>query len=464
MPSEPGWNVNSRLALTYSLLDNQSFTIDDYHASREVYTEDVAFHAGHYYTDKIIGTSILGLPGYALAKIIDTASGGALSWDAKRYLTTLFCSPFYSAFASAIFFETALLIGLGFFWAIAATLFFALGTLLLPYSFLFMPYAPATFFVILSLYLIRKEEKNQSLELIPLFRIGLLLGIAVLCEYTYVIVAVGMLIYLIIKIPNKKDIKVALWGFIIPLIFFAVYLLICFQKILLPYHLEENPLFREGMSKGIAGISFPRLSVLYFITFHSYRGLFFYSPILFLGVIGIATGLFQYGRRLKALLSLFVVAGFLTINSGYYMWWGGWTNGARLLIPAIPFLALEAVEIAKRSIIFKALLILTGIASIILTFIPAAVDPQTPQGYNKFATELLQPSLSTPPVSPILKMQFPAFMEGNLGRNFGNHILGLKGINSLTPLFIWMILCLSAIAVMRHIEMSEIKRKRQIDL
>jgi len=52
-----GWNENSRLALSAALAESGSFVIDQWHTA----TGDKAFRAGHYYTDKAIGLSLLGI-------------------------------------------------------------------------------------------------------------------------------------------------------------------------------------------------------------------------------------------------------------------------------------------------------------------------------------------------------------------------------------------------------------------
>jgi hypothetical protein len=57
-------NPSSRYALIWSIVDDHVIYIDQYHAI----TIDKAFYAGHYYSDKAVGASLLGMPGYLLAK------------------------------------------------------------------------------------------------------------------------------------------------------------------------------------------------------------------------------------------------------------------------------------------------------------------------------------------------------------------------------------------------------------
>lgn len=454
LPTDAGWNVNSRLALTYSLLDTGSFAIDDYCTSKDLYTEDVAWWNGHYYTDKIIGTSFVGLPAYGAVRLFSFISGKELTWLSKRYFVTSLSVSLLAAASAILLFRILLIMKISILYSTLISFFYSIGTLIFAYSFLFMPYAPANFFILLSLYLIKKHSSGYKEDEIPLFQIGLSLGMAMFCEYTYALAVIGVIIYLLFTIPEKKYISQTIIGAAIPLIIFAAYLLICFHKILLPYHLEKNPVFQIGMSRGLAGIAFPRLSVLFYITFHPYRGLFFYSPFLIIGIIGILVKVFskyhanQNLHSIKdSILALWVFISFLWLNSSYYMWWGGWTNGPRFLIPVIPFLTLEAAIFTYKNSNIKIILIILGFISIIMNFIPAAVDPQTPQGYKQDAVELLQPSLKHELKSPILIWQFPKFFEGNLGLNLGNYLFNLKGMSSLIPLLIWSIIGISALSI-----------------
>ncbi|MGH2352131.1 MAG: hypothetical protein ACRDJN_11030, partial [Chloroflexota bacterium] len=57
----PHHNPDSRLALTYSLVERAALDIDPYAAE----TRDRAYVRGHYYTDKAPGLSFLLAPLYA---------------------------------------------------------------------------------------------------------------------------------------------------------------------------------------------------------------------------------------------------------------------------------------------------------------------------------------------------------------------------------------------------------------
>jgi hypothetical protein len=56
---DPGYNGNSRLGLTFALVQEGRLTIDSFHEREGTETGDKSFYNGHYYTDKAIGSSLL---------------------------------------------------------------------------------------------------------------------------------------------------------------------------------------------------------------------------------------------------------------------------------------------------------------------------------------------------------------------------------------------------------------------
>ena len=63
-PTLNNWGSNSRMDLIYALGDKGKVRIDDYHQN----TGDKAYFDGHYYMEKSIGPSLLGLPFYVIFK------------------------------------------------------------------------------------------------------------------------------------------------------------------------------------------------------------------------------------------------------------------------------------------------------------------------------------------------------------------------------------------------------------
>ena len=53
-------NQNSRLGLVYAVVDEGRLAIDSYHDTPGTWTIDKSLHEGHYYSEKALGTAVLG--------------------------------------------------------------------------------------------------------------------------------------------------------------------------------------------------------------------------------------------------------------------------------------------------------------------------------------------------------------------------------------------------------------------
>src|SRR5688572_9479440 len=82
-------NTNSRLALVRAIVEEKRFEIDSYHDSA-LDTIDKAYYNGHYYSDKAIGTSLIGVPVYYGIIRINTWLGYGLTIKGFKELLTFF--------------------------------------------------------------------------------------------------------------------------------------------------------------------------------------------------------------------------------------------------------------------------------------------------------------------------------------------------------------------------------------
>ena len=136
------------------------------------------------------------------------------------------------------------------------------------------------------------------------------------------------------------------------------------------------------MSKGLMGMTRPRLSFAWFLTFHPYRGVFFWSPWVLLALAGCVLGTRSTGdRRVFGWMGLWAFTSALLMNSSYYMWWGGFSMGARLMLPMMAAVPLGLGEVCRRerSSIWWWALVCTGVISCVLTIPLVLTDPQMPQ-------------------------------------------------------------------------------------
>jgi hypothetical protein len=460
-----GWNVNSRICLTYAMVERGTFAITEYQKIKPLYTEDRAIYKGEYYSDKIIGTSLLGAIPMAALHLVSRATGREFSWDVKRYVVETFSVKLLAALAGVAMYRLLLLFGSSPAGAVFLAVAFFFGTQMFSVSTIFLSYAPATCFLLLS-YLTLVKDRDCLAPPIPpagggveksppstggikggarptrvLLGAGLAIGMALLCEYTFGIVAVGLGLYALYHLERRRAIIWFAIGAALPLLLFLAYTIIVFGAPTIPYEYLENEEFRSGMSRGFQGITGFRPVVLYLITFHPYRGLFYHSPFLLLAIWGwiamlrdryaVARPEGRASSRADAVLSIAMAAGYLAFNASYYMWWGGWTNGPRHLIPMLPFLIVPLAYVWRSGRVGRALLVATFSVSFVFNALPALVDAQIPQGYKKQL--LYRPHLSVITQDPLVEGGLKALRQGIVAMN-GGRLLGLRGLWSLAPI------------------------------
>jgi hypothetical protein len=443
----PGWNVSTRMDLTYSIVEFGKLDIDYYYNKQITETGDLAVFQGHYYCDKSPALSFTGVPFYAIQFYAREYMGFGRSWpelvwrQVSRYLTGLPTVCFPSALLGVLLWWMAR--GFGLSGNRAAVVSFALlcGTHLWGYATLYYAYLPACLCATACYAVLRSwrgEDDATALSRGPrLFVAGLLIGLAWYYEYTNGLVGIGLGVYALWRVRRRPW---ALWKFVlgglIPVALLFAYTYHIFGEFSIPYKYEKDTLFREEMAKGFQGIHLPNWNVFYYIAVHPFRGLFFISPVLILWFAGVWRGLVVASNRKylpDVLLSVYVVVAYFLFNSGYYLWWGGWATGPRFLCPAIPFFLVPLILFLKeggkgRTFVFGLLLAV----SFFWNFVIVATDPQVPLVDSKEV--LFHATVSHDLTSPILVYCLPWFFEGRLALNVGNVLLRLDGLFSLVPL------------------------------
>jgi len=186
------------------------------------------------------------------------------------------------------------------------------------------------------------------------------------------------------------------------------------------------------MKEGLFGITPPRWSSFYEITLGP-RGLLTQSLFLWL----LPLGVWQMSRtaqwRRECALCVCVGLTFITWNSGYYLPLGGETPGARFLVPSLPFLIVPLVFLTRLprpyALWTKSVLLLAGAWSMSLYFLICATDAQAPDTFT----------------NPVREYWLDRAAREELVPNIGMVMFGLRGIESLAPLTIALVMALAVL-------------------
>jgi hypothetical protein len=380
-----GWNVNTRLALVFAFVDQGTFIIDDYHLAYE--TGDKAFFEGHYYSDKIIGLGLLAMPFYYVWRLL----GFPHDFEWADYLLTRWAVTIPASIAIVLFWRLMLHLGAEPRRALLLTAVSFFGSMLFGYSTIFMPYLLGIACLLGAILLIARHNCTPFTSL-QSAAIGFLCGFAMLSDFLFGLAAIAIGFLFLARaflatgatpLSGLRDTAIAMVCGALPIALFVAYSISIYGEPTIPYQYEDNPRFRIGMSQGLMGATYPNPAAIWFLTVHPYRSLFFWYP----WIIGGLAGLFMLLRtkgfpRILAIIGLLSIAGYFYYNICYYMWWGGWTMGPRLMIPAYTFLILGLAPFARRDTpawIFFTLLAL-GLIAFALNQPLAIMEPQIPQG------------------------------------------------------------------------------------
>ncbi len=413
---DSGANINTRLDLTWAIVDHGTFNIDSYHAN----TDDKAFRDGHFYCDKAPGVSFLGVPVYFIVKPLLSLMGYK-DWDLRRisaYFIRLFTVSLPSALLCIFVFRMLInIIPSMKNEALFLTFAYAFGTLAFPYSTLFYSHQTAAAFSFIALCLLHGKDKTDA----RLFFSGILASLSFVTEYTCFVILILLALYITFTSKRKNSVLFFIAGCLLPVAILSYYHSACFgSPFATGYSFEVKKIYAEHMSKGLLGITLPRWEAFSGILF-SPRGLFTLSPFLFFAFPGFIHGLraekFK-SYRPEIILSLLVIFPFLYINSSYYLWWGGWGIGPRFLIPVLPFFMTGSfIFLAHSSTLMRKLFLFVALYSILAVSLCTLVYPQVPENIH----------------NPLMDFILPNFLQGRLAFNLGRY-LGLHGHFTFLPL------------------------------
>jgi len=353
---DPSVNGSSRLSLIFASVQEGRLSIDDYYNKPGTITgNDNAYYNGHYYSDKAIGPAVVGAIFYEPMYWIQQTFHHPSENTVKMILTFLVIG-LPSAIAGTLMFILCLYLSKSRFRSYLVTLSITLGTLYLPYGVTFFSHqftASLLFSAFFMIFFLKENPKKRKGWY--LFLIGLLLGFALIGEYPAAIIILALVIYYLSIIWRNHDYRqwrsliLPLLGAIIPISLQLINNKLSFGGFFsIGYDNLQYQQYSAGMSQGIAGIGWPNLNALYYMTFHPTMGVFWQSPVLILAFIGAGFLFAQRQYREEAILAACIICIYFVVLSGYYMWWGGYSVGPRHIIPALPFFFIFLVFVPKK--------------------------------------------------------------------------------------------------------------------
>jgi len=416
------WNVESRHAQIYALAERGTLVIDTY-PFLPPGGGDAAKFEGHYYSDKLLGPSLVAVPFYLPVRHLLTAAG----IDERRAvyfalrLTNLITNAFPSALLGGALYLFLAHLGLSAQLRVWLALAYGLGTLALPYSTLLFGHqlaAVAIGFAFMLLWLQRAEWSSRR-ALVA----GALLGFAAISDVMGLFLAFILAVYAVSMAAQHRSGAGAIARRIAPaavvaLGIFSIQLIANWSSFgspfTFPHIYHAQAAFRARHTAGLFGLHLPQLYPLYQLTVGPWRGLFYGSPVLLLALPGLV--LLGRTRRAEAIAIAASYLAVLLIHSGYENWTTGSAYGPRYQIVTLPLLIIALAPAAQRwPFIFKTL----ALISIAFTAIVTVTAPLIPEDLrNPLANALAQ------------------FAAGNLQHANLGSLLGLPGLTSLVPLAI----------------------------
>lgn len=372
----PGWNQYSRLALMMSIVHRGTLTIDAY----TDLTGDKARYGDHDYSDKAIGTALLGTPVYGLVAWLIGGEPFALQEGPRYplYLVTLVIVALPSAFMCAALFSVLFSI-CGPRWAFGLTVLYAFGTLAFPFSMVLFGHQGAATFAFLAFALLIRVRQGATAASLPLLAGGSA-ALAVLFDYPALLIAGALFLYLA-SLRRWRALVAFSLGAVPGALVLAAYNAALFGSPLrFGYQYLSAPEFAP-MRRGLFGITLPQVSALGEILIGP-RGLLAGSPFLILAPLGWWLMWRERSWRAEGVLCATVCLATLLWNAGYYLPLGGETPGPRFLVPALPFLFVPLAFLVRLPALYARLCALVlatlGSWSVAFFFIVSATNPLAP--------------------------------------------------------------------------------------
>jgi hypothetical protein len=323
-------------------------------------------------------------------------------------------------------------------WSVGIVLIYGLATGAFPYAGAFYSHQLTAFLLFGAFYIayfIHARGISPRWSLVA----GFMLSYSIISEYPTVLIAAAVFLYLCLALPQKRWIVWVIVAGIPPGLLLMAYNLAIFHTPL-PVGYEYSALFAELHSQGLISLTYPHAEALWGITFGSFRGLFYVSPVLLIGIIGFWPWWRSGKFRAEWVVCVWSVVSFFLFNGSSVMWQGGFSIGPRYLIPMLPFLVIGIGAFARRwgdELWARVLTIVLAAWSLVVVWAQTLGG----QNYPDWTPE------------PLFNYSLPRLIANDFARNLGM-ALNLRGWASLFPLALVLVVLVFILAI-------HVRRQRQ---
>jgi hypothetical protein len=437
------WNSNSRLAMIKAIVEQHRLDIDSYHEA-DFPTNDKAFINGHYYSDKAIGSAVVGaLVYFPIFSLLQWFRVVLLANDFK-VLITLLAVGLPGALLAPLLYSVVKQISARPGFALLVTLAICLGTPYFKFSEMYYGHTLAGTCMFGAFLIWFRARASGKLNLPALLLSGLLIGLALITEYPLALLALPLGFYILYVMYEKKWLSnwrvylAVVAGGLLPLALLLSYNTAVFGSPLsIGYSFESDVRFAQAHSQGIVGVGLPNLKVLFYTTLHPTMGIFWQSPVLLLAIFGLGMLLPRSTYRPEAIFAYSAIVIYLVVMSGFYMWWGGYSFTPRHLIPFFPIFGLALAFLPKK---FKwPTFALTLVASAQMLLVAASSNVNLDVIDNLIDQNMLgrfMRNFQFPPTA-IYSVSWQNFLAGNYSPNMATAWLHIPEFPALALLLVF---------------------------
>jgi hypothetical protein len=430
-------NSNSRLAFVKAFVDQGRFEIDSYQGA-ELYTNDMAYFNGHYYSDKAVGVAVLGIFAYYPVRWIYAHADVRLTPRLFREWLAFLASSLPAALLAPFLYILLMQITASTSRSLFITLAISLGTTLYKYSTGFYGHSLAAALYFFAFLIWFFAKRNRSISLPWAFVSAFLLGFMVITEYPTVILLFVLSFYILYtlyqsrQLSNWKIYLLMAVGFGIPLCLQLYYTYSIYGTLFTTtYSHSYLPRNQVSYAENFMGIGLPDLKVAFYETFHPALGIFWQSPILLMSIIGWFFMAKKEEYRAELYLTMSAIVLYILFFSGYFDWFGGVAFALRHLVPIMPLFALPLAFLPQK---FSLPLWIAGLVSLFQNLLMAASGYD---GLYEYKYALMKGIYIVANKGMVVyEVCLPNIINGHLTNNRGIQLLHVEGPLSLLPLLV----------------------------